>query len=65
MGVPQSKDAPRDGEVAPNVGVAATKEEEWDTNTIGEEDYRSDEDRCTAYVRALEVLMERGRIVGH
>lgn len=64
-GVPQFEDAPRDGEAAPDVGTTTIGRVERDMDTVGEEDYGSDEDRCSAYLRALEVLMERGRIVGH
>ena len=56
--VPRSEDAPEDGEAAPNVGMAATRGLKRDT--VGEEDYGLDEDKCSAYLRALEVLMERG-----
>ena len=59
-GVPQSKDALDDGEAAPDVGMVATGGVEPDIDTVGEEDYGLDEDRYSAYVRVLEVLMERG-----
>ena len=63
-GVPQAEDAPEDGGATSDVDTTATGGVEKDTDSAGEEDYGSDEDRCSAYLRALEVLMERGRIIG-
>ena len=59
-GVPQAEYVPEDGEVALDVGTAATGGVEQSMDTVGEEDYGFDEDRCSAHLRALEVLMERG-----
>ena len=38
---------------------------EWDIDTVRKEDYGSDEDRCKAYLKALGVVLERGRITGY
>ena len=68
VGVPQFEDAP--GEKAtPNVDVGIAGEVEmdtdgeWNIDNIGKEDYGLDEDRCKAYLKAMQVVMEKGRIV--
>ena len=45
--------------------MAATGRVERGKDIIGEDSYGLDEDRCFAYLRTLEALMEKGRIVGH
>ena len=64
-GVPQAEDALKDGGATPDVDTAATGGVEQGKDIIGEDSYGSNEDQCSKYLRALEVVMERGRIVGH
>lgn len=71
VGIPQSEDAAGDEKATPDVDVATAGEAnmdtdmEWDVDVVGKEDYGSDEDRCKAYLKALEVVLERGRIIGY
>lgn len=60
-----------DEEVVPEVEVVATGGMEIDSDQqIGQEEdeesvsYGSDEERSRAYIRALENVLERGRVIG-
>lgn len=68
MRVPQTEDAPGE-EAAPDVNVATAGEAEMDTDgdwmldDVAKEDYGSDEDRCREYLRALQVVLGKGRVI--
>ena len=68
VGVLQSEDALRE-EVALDVDMATVggaemdTDREWTIDDVAKEDYGLDEDRCKAYLKAMEVVMEKGRIV--
>ena len=72
-GIPLSKDTPRDWGAALQVEVPVTGGMEIYTDQqvqVGQEDgerfsYGSNQETSTAYIRALEDVLERGRVLGH